>query len=528
MALGAGSAEHATRFFVLARSMRVDVRTFPEFAATSRLALDTRVVVGLWLLAFLLIQLPLLAIASRFILLDGDTSWHIVAGRQIWETTSFPHVDEFSYTFYGQPWIAKEWLSQLILFGAFELASWRGVVLVTTLAIAAAYSLLFIVLARELRVTVAFGISLLAIILSMGHFLARPHIFSFPLIVIWFAGLVSAVERRTTPSLWLLLVMVLWANLHAGFTLGLGIAGLLACEAILSADRKERRGIALDWGGFLLAALLATFVTPYGYEPLLITFKLYGTQPVHYIREWAPFNANDDPFLEAVTLSLIFLSLAFGVRIRFWRLLILIALVHLTFKHVRMAPMFAIIAPIVIANSLTQQFSFLRLSSQMASDPRFFNFVARLANPKVIAGLALAITVASGLYVVRDPIQPKQHIELQSSVDFLERAGLTNRLYHSYGFAGYLMYRGIKVFVDSRIDQLFTDGFFENSAKAAKGTGASIVSLLDRYAINTALVAQGSTEASQLQNDPNWSQVYSDATAIILTRRTTEPSARVK
>src|SRR5260370_6094964 len=44
---------------------------------------------------------------------DADIFWHIGVGETIWRTKSVPRVDEFSHTFFGQPWIAKEWLGQL-------------------------------------------------------------------------------------------------------------------------------------------------------------------------------------------------------------------------------------------------------------------------------------------------------------------------------------------------------------------------------------------------------------------------------
>jgi hypothetical protein len=49
------------------------------------------------------------------------------------------------------------------------------------------------------------------------HFLARPHLLSYPCLVLWLAGLVRAVEGGTYPSLLLLPVMTFWANLHGGF-----------------------------------------------------------------------------------------------------------------------------------------------------------------------------------------------------------------------------------------------------------------------------------------------------------------------
>src|SRR5205807_3301551 len=121
-------------------------------------------------------------------------------------------------------WIANDWLMDLVFFGAYSLAGWRMLALLTACAIAATYALLYLVLSRKLRLTVAVGVATSAYIFSMVHFLARPHVFAFPLVIIWFAGLVRAVESKTAPTFWLLPVMALWANIHGSFTLGLAFA----------------------------------------------------------------------------------------------------------------------------------------------------------------------------------------------------------------------------------------------------------------------------------------------------------------
>src|ERR1043165_4884657 len=57
--------------------------------------------------------LVLLPLGSR-LLNDADVYTHLVVGRSILANRAFPHLDTFSATFAGQPWIAKEWLSQVI------------------------------------------------------------------------------------------------------------------------------------------------------------------------------------------------------------------------------------------------------------------------------------------------------------------------------------------------------------------------------------------------------------------------------
>ena len=64
--------------------------------------------------------LPLLA--------DPDIHWHITVGHWILQHGAVPTVDGYSYTFTGQPWIAKEWGSQVLMALAYDAGGWSGVV----------------------------------------------------------------------------------------------------------------------------------------------------------------------------------------------------------------------------------------------------------------------------------------------------------------------------------------------------------------------------------------------------------------
>ena len=60
-------------------------------------------------LAALLVVLTVLTVRSRFS--DPDLWYHLKIGEIIWNTHSIPRVDLFSFTAYGHPWMAQEWLS---------------------------------------------------------------------------------------------------------------------------------------------------------------------------------------------------------------------------------------------------------------------------------------------------------------------------------------------------------------------------------------------------------------------------------
>src|SRR6267378_1962694 len=102
---------------------------------------------------------PLLIAASTFLVLltrsqmlgDGDLYWHIVAGRWMFQHLAIPTADPFSYTMPGAPWIAHEWLAEILYAAAYALAGWSAVVGLAAAAFAAALAILARYLLRHIE-----------------------------------------------------------------------------------------------------------------------------------------------------------------------------------------------------------------------------------------------------------------------------------------------------------------------------------------------------------------------------------------
>ena len=84
-----------------------------------------------------------------------------------------------------------------------------------------AFGVLARLLLEKLDPAATLVLVLAAIMLAASHIVARPHALALPVMVLWIAGLVRALDARRAPSWWLLPLMTLWANLHGGFTFGL-------------------------------------------------------------------------------------------------------------------------------------------------------------------------------------------------------------------------------------------------------------------------------------------------------------------
>src|SRR6266851_5613365 len=194
------------------------------------------------LLVALAVYAPLL-FAPRALLSDPDTYWHIATGRWIITHGAVPYHDVFSFSMPGAPWTPPEWLAEIAIAWLYDHFGWAALVMATSLSIAAALAILLRALLRSLAPVHALIATALAAALVIPHVLARPHVLMLPILVCWAAALVAARSEDRAPALWLVPLMTLWANLHSSYIFGLGLAALLAGEAVLLApDGRPRLG----------------------------------------------------------------------------------------------------------------------------------------------------------------------------------------------------------------------------------------------------------------------------------------------
>jgi hypothetical protein len=471
------------------------------------------------LVAFFLLLYIVFFPAGR-LLLDPDLYWRIATGRKIWESGSFPQVDEFSHTFRGHPWIERDWLGDLSFFGAYSLLGWRGVAMITGGAIALAYALLFLMLARTMRLTVAIGVAAVVLALSGSHLHARTQIFGDALIVVWVAALVRAVDAKTSPSLMLLPVMTLWANVHGSFVAGLALTVALAAEAVFESPGDERLLVARRWAVFLVASVGAACMTPYGARPFLSALQVvWANEAKPYLHEWQAVSFQTAPVTLFSVLALVFLALLNGAKIRFCRLTILLLIAAYMLTSVRFIFVFNIVAPLLLATPLTRQFRFLRLSEQIATQPQFFTTMSRLGRRGLHGayGTIAIIILATGVF--GGSVKPSRQISPEGSVDYIFAHNLHGNIYNGYDFGGYLIFRGLPTFIDGRTEMLFGDGFMTENRTIVFQRPREFIGYLDKYRISIGLVAPNSIEAQEFRASSDWIGVYSDDISELFVRR---------
>lgn len=448
----------------------------------------------------------LLLAAGDRLLNDPDTFWHIAAGRWIWAHAAVPAADPFSHTLKGAPWVAHEWLSELILAGAYGVLGWAGVVALAALAVAAALVLLMRALERFVRPTVALGATAMTFFLMAAHLTARPHALALPFLVAWAAALVLARAESRAPSLLLLPLMVAWANLHGGFVVGLGLAGALAIEAVLQArPGSNRRAVIWGWGRFVAGAALASLLTPQGIAGWWFPFKLMSLGfALSFVGEWhAPALGLLQP-LVLWLIALLAFAVASGLRAPLYRVLMVAGLVAMALSHTRNAELMAVLAPLLLAAPAAR---FVRPSQSPSG-----------LETRSIVALALAVVAMTGAAALRGYAHDNPAIAPAPALAAAERAGLTGPVFNDYDFGGYLIFQGLAPFVDGRID-LYGDDFMRAYAAALAAEGGSLQGLLDRYGIAWTLLQPNAPAVAALDRDPDWERVYADPSAVVHRRR---------
>lgn len=455
-----------------------------------------------------LLLVMLLALGGK-LLNDADTYWQIALGDWMIAHRAVPHVDTFSWTVAGGPWISSQWLAQVIFAAAYHALGWSGVVVVSALAIASAFGLLAYYLMRHLAPLPTLVLVMAGFVLAAPHMLARPHALALPVMVLWVAGLVRANDDKRAPSFWLLPLITLWANLHGGFTFGLFLIAPVALEALIDARPEERVRVVMRWALFGIAAVAAACMTPYGPESLLVTRRILGLGPaLALIGEWQPENFARLGGLEICLLGAIGFLLWRRITLPPVRILVVLGLVHMALSQSRSGEMLGLVAPLFMAAPLAPQ-----LGRRAPGDAKTLYTVAAAAL-LLFAALMTFVLPLSLRYEPRAEVSPK------GAVDAVKASGRTHLL-NSYDFGGYLIAQGVRPFIDGRTELYGADFFLRYDAAVNLKNVGVFDDLIRERAIDVTMLAPSTPAVGLLDRMPEWKRIYADDVAVVHARTDT-------
>lgn len=474
---------------------------------------------------------------------DPDFGWHLRTGEYIVRTASIPHADIFSYTASAQEWITHEWLTQVVMYLLYQAGGFFALAFFFALVAALTFWLLY--LRCEGQPYLAAFVVLFAALAAAPIWGVRPQTISL-FLTSAFLYILDRFRRERIGRLliWLVPLMLIWANSHGSFALGpfLILIYLVgdAAERILKwngareatlpeqnahADAKPLRSPVTRNLFFALVACVAVIVVnPNTLALYPYPFQTLGSRVIQtYIQEWQPPNFHDaavQPFLWMLVVTLSALALS-RKRIGLAELVLLAGFTYASLRAARQISIWVLVAAPVLAGALADMYALapwkIKLDFNQHPPVR-----TQILDSVLLLLVALVVLLRVSVTALDQPRAEQDYFPV-SAVQWIQQRGLKGPIFNLYDWGGYLiwkLYPAERVFIDGRSDLYGLTGDKVVSEYLATINGkANWRDSLEKYKVQLVLVPGDTPLATLLASDPQWQKVYTDATAVIFTRK---------
>ena len=257
--------------------------------------------------------------------------------------------------------------------------------------------------------------------------------------------------------------------------------------------------------------MLAALVTPFGVDGFAHAVQLTTMASLDSIVEWKPASFQHLTPLEVALIATLFVCLCRGVRMGWVRAAVLLAVLHMALQHLRHEIILAIVAPLLLAEPLAQAFA-SRGAAEPAPLPRWRGMLA----PGV-----LAAALVLGLGVLR-VLSPEARVDSEwVPVSALSNVpdGIARRpVFNEYGFGGWLIFNGVRPFIDGRNDMYGDDAVQAYFDIDAAKSPARVEQTFRRYGVAWTILKPSSPLAAYLDKTPGWIRFYADNWAVVHVR----------
>jgi hypothetical protein len=472
---------------------------------------------------------------------DTDMWWALRVGKEIVTTGDLVRTDFITYTHAGNDWVAHSWLFDVILYGMFSWLSYHGLTLLVALLASAIAAVMWFQLSGSAifrTIMVVF-----AGLIAAPTWTPRPQMIS--MLFLCLTILILFLYRRSKERKLLFLIppmMLLWANLHGGYILGLLAIGTLIAGEIGDHLLLHNTEDGLDWlqirdlAMLVGVSLLVTLITPYGFGTWEISVSTFNMQVNNLISEWLSPN-----FHESVTLpyfiSILVLvgTLALKKRpVAGWEAIMIMLFLYFSLNARRQIGAYAVAVVPILARSLwtllVAWWQHVEIYLAAGHQP-VLDWIRRITTPKpakenkwinllVVALFALIcwgkLVYVSVDYLVEEVLNPATFpVE---AVRAMKAANLEGQLFNEYDWGGYLSWWApdTPVYIDARAD-LFGDEFIFRWHHICEGT-EDWKAQFEQWGITQVMLAANRPLAKTLALQPDWNIIYEDEIAVFMVK----------
>jgi hypothetical protein len=459
-------------------------------------------------------------VPGRKFLVDPDIWWHLKVGATILATHHWPTTDPYSFTVFGNPWVAHEWLGDVLFAAVYRAGGTLALeALLIALGSAVVLSLYALGTLRSGNSKAGFLAATVLLVLTTISFTMRPQMLGYLFLVLTLIAL-ERFRQGKRGVWWLPVLMVVWVNTHASWITGLGVilaywlGGLTESQIgdieIRRWTDSERRTIACVF----LLSLIALAITPYGTRLAAFPFEAAFSMPlsVKYIWEYQPipFNLLPGKLFLVLFLGTVLLQAMFRFRWRLEEFVLFLFGAMMACLHVRFLLLFVPLYAPILATILA----------------RWMPAYDRTKDKFYVNAALMASVAASLVYFFPSRTDIQKSIANQfpvAAVQYLRSHPIPGRVFNSWDFGAYLLWAEgpeHKVFLDGRSEIYEPAGILSDYMYISRIEPGALA-VLNLYHVQYCLLARDEPLATLLSGSPEWHRVYFDDVSTVFVRNPT-------
>lgn len=429
----------------------------------------------------------------------NDFYWHLKTGEYIINNNKIPHIGIFSYYAMNNhlTWISHEWLFEVIIYLYKNLFSNYGAIIYIIFSLII-FSFLLWKLNQENFIKYPFYTVIWAVVSMLilaNKILPRPHLISYTLFAVTILIAFQIQKGKSNKIIFLIpIISILWSNIHGGSSnLSYIIYGIFLLDSI----RRKDKELSKKYLTTLVLSLLFIMINPHGIKMIFypyqnMTYKVM----LSCIDEWQRLNifSIDGIFYLLFIISIIYILFKNRKELSLLTILLISIFTLLAIKSTRFMPYLLIVSTSIIPN-------YFQISKFKIDIIPIFIFV-------VLVFIILTITI-----VIPQVNNSFKRISDDMIQYLKEKENLV--LYNSYNLGGYLIYKDISVFIDSRAD-IYINCNFSDVCQIEKGYQPN---LLEKYNFNTLIIENKSGAYSYLKNNDNYELYMQDKNNSLFIRK---------
>lgn len=428
---------------------------------------------------FLLVSIFILTFYAAFTPITACDIWgHLAFGRYMCENGVFPQQNPFLYTPHNI-FINYCWLAQLILWGIYSCSGLLGLIIIKSLLIAFTFTLCSYHNLKKNSHPLVIFLFVLGSLFGATGLLVRPYLFTFLFLAVSLILMEGEITKKK--FIWLLVLTLIWANLHSAFILLFFVIGCYIAGGIIEAvfypvrDRKHPRYFRFveslngvkNYVLLLIGCMGISLINPYGIEVHKYAFYIRSLGWVFkYVTEWKPilFKLSDFPpwlfFFFVVFMSLFALKKRSPNRLKISHILILLGLGVSSLMYRRQLGLFTLSSFILLTPVISELI--IRQKAKILSIV-FFGATAAIAFTTIPSPFVKEFPSAGNL--VQDPNLPVKAVEFM-----MKEEKIKGKIYNDYNIGHYLEFylENSKFYIDGKC-LTYPSWVFLNQQKLTKG-----------------------------------------------------------